>query len=61
MSKRNKISFQTVNAGKVTEVDGERLSESSRRIKNAMTIVVRQYKKKEALSIIDARRLVLNA
>lgn len=61
MSKRNKISFQTVNAGKITEINGERLAESSQRIKNAMTTVIRQYKKNEALSRIDARRLVLNA
>lgn len=61
MSKRVKISFQTVNNGKVTPIDGRQLAASSHRIKNAMAVVVRDYKKHEASSRIDARKLVLNA
>lgn len=61
MSKRQKISFKTLNEGQVTEISGARLAESNQRIKTAMTAVVRQYKKNEALSRVDARELVLNA
>ena len=60
MSKRVKISFDTVNAGKVIEIDPARLAASNQRIKLAMTAVVREYKKNNALSKIDARALVLN-
>ncbi|PWJ59685.1 hypothetical protein CLV98_102520 [Dyadobacter jejuensis] len=61
MSKRQKISFQTINCGKVSPIDGNQFTASSHRIKNAMAVVVRDYKKLEATSRIDARKLVLNA
>lgn len=61
MSKRVKISFEAVNAGKVVEIDRNDLVASSQRIKVAMTEVVRRYKRNDALSKVDARALVLNA
>ncbi len=61
MSKRVKVTFQSVNAGKIGVIDSKQLAASSHRIKAVMQVVVRAYKTKEAQSMQDARRLVLNA
>lgn len=60
-TKRIKITFDTVNAGKYTAINSQELSESNRRIKSAMKIVVREYEKKETKSLRQASQLVLNA
>lgn len=47
MSKRVKINFETVNAGKYTVIPGEEIAQVNKRIREAMIPVVREYKQKE--------------
>lgn len=61
MSKRIKFSFSSVNSGKMTAIKAEDIAMSNQRIKNEMKLVVRKYKRNENASLIDARRLVINA
>lgn len=61
MSKKIKISFETINTGIVTEIDSHGIAVSNQRIKNTMTDVVRQYKRNETNSIKHAGTLILNA
>jgi len=59
MSRRVKISFETINENNYTIVDPNEVYASSNRMKINMVAKVRDYKKKEAQSIKDAALLVL--
>lgn len=56
-----KISFKTMNEGRISTISGQELSESSNRIKLAMKKVVKEYEKNEVISLREARKLVLNS
>jgi hypothetical protein len=60
-SKRVKISFGTVNEGKITVINKSSIAETNNRVKAAMKDVVRTYEKKESRSQQEAALLVLNA
>ena len=60
-SKRVKISFGTVNEGKITVISKSSIAETNNRVKAAMKDVVRTYEKKESRSQQEAALLVLNA
>lgn len=60
-SKRVKISFGTVNEGKITVIDKTSIAETNSRVKTTMKSVVRTYEKKESKSQQEAGMLVLNA
>ena len=59
MSRRVKISFETINENNYTIVDPNEVYASSNRMKINMVAKVRDFKKKEAQSIKDAALLVL--
>ena len=59
-SKRVKISFESVNAGKYTVISTAEISASSNRIKNEMKEVVREHERRQAMSQKEASKLVLN-
>lgn len=60
-SKRVKITFDTVNEGKITIIDRSSIAQTNSRVKAAMKEVVRAYDKNENRSQQEAARLVLNA
>jgi hypothetical protein len=60
MSKREKITLGSVNNGNYTVIPPEKIAESRKRISEHMKKVVREYKKKEWLSIQDAKKLRVN-
>jgi len=55
MSKRIKISFDTVNRGNYTVISAEDIAETNKNIREAMIPVIREYKRKEYQSWISAR------
>lgn len=60
-TKREKITLQSANEGKITTVSEKDIAQSKRRIKQGMKRVVREYDKKETESQKDASSLILNA
>ena len=60
-TKRVKITFHSVNAGKYTTISNQDLSASSQRIRTEMKDVVREYEKNETESLRAASELILNA
>lgn len=52
MSKRVKISFETVNRGNYTVISSEDIAETNKNIREAMLPVIREFKRKEFQSWI---------
>lgn len=47
-SKRVKISFDSINEGKYTIIDGKSIYEANKKIKKHMEVFLRNFKKKQA-------------
>ncbi len=60
-SKREKISFESVNGGNYKVIDKSAISQANQRVKEEMKTVVREYEKKETVSKQMAAKLVLNS
>ena len=60
-SKRVKISFSSINEGKITVLPKQGIAEANQAVKVAMTQAVREFEKKETKSLQAAALLVLNA
>jgi len=60
MSKREKINFGSVNNGNYTVIPPEDIANSRKRISENMKKVIREYKRKEWLSIQDSKKLIIN-
>jgi len=60
-TKRIKITFGSINAGKITHIEKSDIAESKKRIKDEMESVVRDFEKKETRSKQDAEGLILNS
>ena len=58
--KRYKISFETVNAGKYTVIPPEEVAAFGKRLREAMRPIDREFKRKQAISILAARNLIIN-
>jgi hypothetical protein len=59
-SKRIKISFIAVNAGKYAVISQRDICESNKRINQEMKVVVREYERNNFLSRAEAAKLVIN-
>lgn len=60
-TERKKLNFKTLTEGKVvTVIKRSDIAEANKAIKVKMKAVVRDYRKREAHSIRDASKLVLN-
>jgi hypothetical protein len=60
-TKRIKISFSSINQGKISEIPRQSIIDANQAVKSAMTQAVREFEKKETKSLQDAALLVLNA
>lgn len=47
MSKRNKITFDSINKGNYTIIDPKDIAETNKRIKKEMDLVVREFERKQ--------------
>lgn len=60
MSKRTKITFESINSGNYTVIDPKLIAEANKRIKEAMKPIVKDFNRKMALSLIEAGKLRIN-
>lgn len=58
MSKRKKITIGSIAKGKVKIIDPKKIAESNARIRKAMEPVVREFKRKQAKSILDSGKVI---
>lgn len=59
-SKRIKISFKGVNAGKYAVISQSDICESNKRINQEMKVVVREFERSNFISRAEAAKLVIN-
>ncbi|MCB9231884.1 MAG: hypothetical protein H6581_09490 [Bacteroidia bacterium] len=60
-SKREKITFETVNEGNYTLIDHTQIAQVNTRVKSVMKDVVKKYEKNQVKSRIQAQKLILNS
>ena len=61
MRKSEKITFETINAGKYTVIDPKKIAESEARIRKNMEVIVRENNKKLIKSEIAAGKIIINS
>jgi hypothetical protein len=54
MSKRKKITFDSINKGNYTIIDPKDIAETNKRIKKEMDLVVREFERKQFESWLQA-------
>ena len=54
MSKRTKISFESINEGKYTVIDPKDIAETNKRIKKEMTPIIQEFERKQFESWLQA-------
>ena len=54
MSKRNKITFDSINKGNYTVIDPKYIAETNKRIKKEMTPIIREFERKQTESWLHA-------
>lgn len=57
MKKRNKVELGSITNGDFKKIDPLELAKSRKRISDAMKPIVREFKRKNAQSILDSRKI----
>lgn len=57
MKKRNKVELGSIANGDFKKIDPLELAKSRKRISDAMKPIVREFKRKNAQSILDSRKI----
>jgi hypothetical protein len=56
MSKRDKVTFETINKGNYTIIDPKEIAEINERIKKEMSPIIRDFEQKEFESWLQANK-----